>query len=177
MPGAAEIYFKNRPTLPMTNKFKKGVVASLVKARNIDVLELQKNIDKVAFEFINTTNAVHRRGYVNRELETDAEGNVRSYDSKGATTGINFFKSPEEIKGAATNRQELFVCDYSDHYDKWGWSNGWDGFVHSDLPKGSEIFVTASFLESSVLPVINFPYITNLKVLQRQYDEYNNRRN
>jgi len=103
MPGASEVYFKNRPTLPMTNKFKKGAIASLVKARNTDVFDLQKNVDKIAFEFVNTVNAVHRRGYANRELKTDAEGNVRDFDNKGATTGINFFKAPQEIKGAAEN--------------------------------------------------------------------------
>lgn len=91
------------------------------------------------------------------------------------------------IKGVATISQELFVCSWCDHYKMWDWSNGWDGFVHSDLANVCEDFTleaVASFLDSSPLPKmdINFctiteylptgVHITNMRVLQRHYDEY-----
>ncbi|MBK23916.1 MAG: flagellar hook-associated protein FlgK [Halobacteriovorax sp.] len=102
MPGAMEVYFKNRPSGPITNKFKSGRVSSLINVRNQDIKDLYDKVDLIAHELVQTVNAVHRRGYVNRKVELDANGNPPLSDSKGPTTGLDFFKSIESgVKGAA----------------------------------------------------------------------------
>lgn len=101
MAGSAEVVFENRPNTPITNSFSDGTFTSLLKVRNDDIQKLQKGIDDLAFDFIQTTNAVHRRGFVNRKIEIDENGNPASFDKKGPVTGINFFKEPLQRDGAA----------------------------------------------------------------------------
>lgn len=104
MEGSLIIFFKNRPTSPMTHKFKLGNIQGLVSARNVEIQRLQKNIDKIAYEFAKTVNSIHQKGYVNRQIEVDASGKpVAGSDSNGRTTGIDFFELPKEIDGAARN--------------------------------------------------------------------------
>lgn len=103
MPGSIEIYFKERPAQPITKNFRNGRLSGLVKVRNEDIQTLQNKTDNIAYEFGMTVNAVHRRGYVQREIPMDAAGNAASFDAKGPTTGIDFFNVPVERKNAAKN--------------------------------------------------------------------------
>ena len=89
MPNSVEIFFENRPALRITKQFSDGGLASLVKLRNGYVRALQNGIDNIAYEFIQTTNAIHRRGFVNRNT-------LLSRDDLGPTTGIDFFRPPEK---------------------------------------------------------------------------------
>lgn len=100
--GSVEVFFKERPTAPIGKKFLTGAIGSLVTTRNIDVANVKKEVDDIAYDFINTTNAIHRRGYVNRKIEEDpTQRTIASVDSKGKTTGINFFTPPTEREGTA----------------------------------------------------------------------------
>lgn len=101
MAGSVEVVFENRPNNPITKKFVDGTFTSLLKVRNEDIQKLQSGIDDLAYEFMKTTNAVHRRGFVSRQIEVDENGNPAMMDKKGPTTGLNFFKEPLQRDGAA----------------------------------------------------------------------------
>ena len=101
--GSAEIYFEGKPAFPATGKFRGGKLASMIKVRNEDILEVKQKVNHISFNLAKSVNAIHRRGYVNRKLEADAQGNVSSADRKGLTTGIDFFKEPTTEVDAARN--------------------------------------------------------------------------
>ncbi len=101
MAGSVEVVFQNRPNNPITNKFVDGTFTSLLKVRNEDIQRLQSGIDDLAYEFMKTTNAVHRRGFVSRTIEIDENGKPAMMDKKGPTTGLDFFKDPIQRDGAA----------------------------------------------------------------------------
>lgn len=103
MAGSVSIYFENKPALGLNQKFVRGKMGGLIQTRDIDVRQAQEKIDRVAFEMANTTNAVHRRGFVNRQIEVDANGVPKAYDKNGPITGINFFKEPDAIEAASRN--------------------------------------------------------------------------
>lgn len=103
MEGAREVFFTSRKSMPLTKKFKGGGLSSMLKVRNEDIYELKDRIDKIAFEFSNAVNAIHRRGYVSRELAVNGEGRAPAFDQNGPTTGINFFEEMQDIKGASMN--------------------------------------------------------------------------
>lgn len=101
--GAKEVFFTARKSNPLTGKFRGGGLSSMIKVRNQDITEMKEKIDKIAFEFSNAVNAIHRRGYVARDLEVNEEGRAPAFDANGPTTGINFFEEVYNEKGAAMN--------------------------------------------------------------------------
>lgn len=101
MDGSVEIVFKKKPNHPITDKFSGGRVAAFVETRNNNLRNLQDRIDNIAFEFTNTVNAIHRRGFVNRSIDNDELRGPAAFDRKGPTTGIDFFKTPTERYNAA----------------------------------------------------------------------------
>ncbi len=103
MAGSVEVFFKSKPHLSITEKFKGGKLSSILKVRNHDITHLRERLDTVAYEFTNTVNAVHRRGYASRPIPTDETGTVRiQSDKKGPITGLNFFKELKQIDGASS---------------------------------------------------------------------------
>ncbi len=101
--GSIEVFFADRPGHPISDRFQHGELAAALKVRNEDIRSLQDKIDEIAYNFIQTTNAIHRRGYVNRKLEIGPNGEPSAFDLQGKTTGINFFAEPTSIEGAADN--------------------------------------------------------------------------
>ncbi len=101
MDGSLEIVFKNKPGFPITDKFTGGRIAALTKTRNDDIREMQDKIDNIAYEFANSVNAIHRRGFANRPLQTNEFGEVAATDRRGATSGLNFFREPTDRYNAA----------------------------------------------------------------------------
>ena len=100
-PGEIHIYIGDNASRKVEKKIRGGRIASLVRMRNEDVRSLQHKMDKVAYEFINTVNAVHRKGYVNRKIHVDHNGSANTIDSKGKTTGIDLFKSLDKVFNAS----------------------------------------------------------------------------
>lgn len=101
--GAVEVFYEARPGQKITDKAKLGSLAGVIKVRNNDITDLKDKIDTIAYNFINFVNAVHRKGFVNRPIQTDESGNPMSADRQGPTTGLNFFAEPNSVKGAAGN--------------------------------------------------------------------------
>ncbi len=105
MDGSIEVFFASRPAHKITQKFKSGRLSSLIRVRNEDTRRLQDDVDRLAFDFANSVNAIHRRGFVGRQIEQGADGRTVASDAKGPVTGINFFKVSDNPKDASLNLQ------------------------------------------------------------------------
>ena len=98
MEGARELFYNSRKSFPLTKKFKGGGLSSMLKVRNEDIVELKKRIDRIAFEFSSSVNAIHKRGYVSREIEVNAEGEAPVFDKMAQQQVSIFLKKSEKSK-------------------------------------------------------------------------------
>lgn len=99
--GNIEIYFSSRPSAPITDRLKTGSIGSLLKTRDEDLEALEKQVDELAHGLVLSTNAIHRRGFGNYAVPTDAQGNPIPNAASRPVTGLNFFKEPLDLKRAA----------------------------------------------------------------------------
>ncbi|TDJ05088.1 MAG: flagellar hook-associated protein FlgK [Deltaproteobacteria bacterium] len=90
--GNFEIYYKGRPSNPITSKIRKGSLGALVQTRDNNLSKLKTAINSIANEVVVRVNQIHRKGYARRELAVDKKGNPVEMDQKGITTNIPFFK-------------------------------------------------------------------------------------
>ena len=100
MNSSVEIVLKDRPSQKITDQFKSGTLASIIKVRNEDLRKLQTDIDGIAYQFTTSVNAIHRQGFVNRPITIGADGKPAAIDQKGPTTGLDFFKQPLSVDEA-----------------------------------------------------------------------------
>lgn len=100
MNGSVEIVLKDRPSQKITDQFKGGTLASIIKVRNDDLKKLQNDIDGIAYQFTTSVNTIHRQGFVNRPITIGADGKPAAIDLKGPTTGLDFFKQPLSVEEA-----------------------------------------------------------------------------
>lgn len=101
MNGSVEVVLRDRPSMPITELFQGGSLASIIKVRNDDLRKLQGDIDNIAYQFTTSVNSIHRQGFVNRPIAIGADGQPAKVDSKGLTTGIDFFKQPLSVEEAS----------------------------------------------------------------------------
>lgn len=101
--GRIEIAFEKsgKASANLTEKKGSGSLGAIVKTRNEELKYLRDQLDEMAHSLVHITNAIHRKGFVNRKIPTDQQGNliVRPGDPK--ITGINFFKEPLDLERAA----------------------------------------------------------------------------
>ncbi len=95
-----QIHLKGRPGKHISRKFLKGEIQALMDTRDNDIQGLTDNLDELAYGLVQSTNAIHRRGFINKKLPTDQNGNVIQNGSS-RFTGINFFKEPQRQKNSA----------------------------------------------------------------------------
>ncbi len=100
MDGSVEVFFRSRPSQKITQKFKSGRLSTLIRVRNKDTQDLQKSMDRLAYDFANSVNAIHRRGYASRKVEVNPDGSINEYDKKGRVTGIDFFEIQDDPMGS-----------------------------------------------------------------------------
>jgi flagellar hook-associated protein 1 FlgK len=100
MDGSIEVFFRTRPAQKITPKFKSGRLSTLIRVRNEDIQNLQTDMDRLAYDFAKSVNAIHKRGYVSRKLETGPNGELPEMDRKGPVTGIKFFEISDQPDGA-----------------------------------------------------------------------------
>jgi flagellar hook-associated protein 1 FlgK len=98
-----QIYYKNRPSSPITDHIDKGILGGLIQTRQNVLRPLSNSLDTIAFELTQKVNHLHRMGYVGREIPI-IEGIPSSLDAKGPTSQINFFKA---LKGPKNAMKEL----------------------------------------------------------------------
>ncbi len=101
MNGSVEIVLKDRPSQKITDLFRGGSLAAVVKVRNEDLKKLQNDIDGIAYQFTTSVNTIHRQGFVSRQIKIGENGEPVKIDGKGLTTGIDFFKQPLEVENAS----------------------------------------------------------------------------
>ena len=99
--GDVQIFFANRPGVPMTDKIKGGTLGALLKTRHDEVEGLEKQVDGLAHGLVLATNALHRRGFANHPVPVDGQGNPIPNAASQQVTGINFFKEPLDLNRAA----------------------------------------------------------------------------
>ena len=96
--GATEVYFGSRRVGSVSNKFHKGLLGGLFETRNKHGKALQDGVDNIAFNFIESVNAIHRRGHRYHEQKTGRQ--------IASSTSIDFFK-PLDSKGNASSKIDL----------------------------------------------------------------------
>jgi flagellar hook-associated protein 1 FlgK len=99
--GDTEVYFVNRPGVPMTEKIRNGTLGAQIKTRDIDIKSFESQLDEMAHGLVLATNAIHRQGFANHPVPVDGQGNPLPSLSKEKVTGINFFKEPIDLKRAS----------------------------------------------------------------------------
>lgn len=101
--GNMELFFSGRTNNKISGSIATGKLGAALKVRNEDVATLREHMDELAYGLTKATNAIHRRGYVNREIPMDQNGNpidpmndINYFPEINAKrqkiTGINFFK-------------------------------------------------------------------------------------
>jgi flagellar hook-associated protein 1 FlgK len=98
---AVHIVIKDRPNHHFTNQFQKGIIQGLVETRDNDLQNLRTKVDEIAFQLVNATNAIHKRGYIAKQLPLDQNGNPYNDGSVEKITGISFFEDIDEVQGAS----------------------------------------------------------------------------
>ena len=99
--GDVQIFFASRPGVSMSDNIKGGILGAQLKTRNEEIGGLEKQVDELAHGLVLATNAIHRRGFANHPVPTDAQGNPIPNAAGRQVTGINFFKEPLDLKRAA----------------------------------------------------------------------------
>ena len=99
--GDIEVYFASRQSIHISDNLKGGTLGALLKTRNEEVVQLEKQIDELAHGLVHATNAIHRKGFANHPVPLDAQGNPVPNAAGRQVTGINFFKEPLDMKRAA----------------------------------------------------------------------------
>lgn len=94
------VYFENKSSFNLMDKFKKGKMQGLYETYNNELKKSKDSIDDIAYNLILATNTLHRKGYVNASFPLDENGQLITGDFK-AITGINFFQEPNSKHGAA----------------------------------------------------------------------------
>lgn len=98
----SEIFFKKGGSkTSISESTKSGKIGALIKTRNEDIKTLRTQLDEMAHGLVHITNAIHKRGYVNKQLPTDQNGNIIHDPRAGKVTGINFFKEPINLEQAS----------------------------------------------------------------------------
>lgn len=99
--GDVEVFFASRQSLNISESLKGGTLGALLKTRNEEIIQLEGQVDELAHGLVLATNAIHRKGFANHPVPTDAQGNPIPNAAGRQVTGINFFKEPLDRKRAA----------------------------------------------------------------------------
>ncbi len=99
--GRVEIRFENNKASFLSSHIKAGRIGAALKTRNEELGFLRNQLDEIAHGLVHVTNAIHRRGYINKKIPTDQNGNIINDGRLGKITGINFFKEPLDLERAS----------------------------------------------------------------------------
>ena len=96
-PGSVEVFFKGRSSANITKKISGGELGALFQTKNNTIYSLKKNMDELAYNFVNRVNDIHRQGF-------KAEG----YPANLRGDQINFF---QEIGPKTDASTRIFLSD------------------------------------------------------------------
>ncbi|MBF0297295.1 MAG: flagellar hook-associated protein FlgK [Oligoflexia bacterium] len=85
----------------ISDRFQLGKISALISTRNEEIKNMQEKIDGIAWSLAQAVNDVHRKGYTNKEVELDDQGNPNALSMQEATN-IDFFKIREDPYKAAS---------------------------------------------------------------------------
>lgn len=95
-----EVYFKDKPSAPISYKFKSGKIGALFRVRDEDIASAREDLNKLASGLVAGTNALHRRGFANKKLPVDEMGRPFITGDVNQVTNIDFFKAPKNPANA-----------------------------------------------------------------------------
>jgi flagellar hook-associated protein 1 len=95
-----EIFLESKPSASITSKLSGGKIEALQKTRDGDLKDTRDQVNKLAFNLVNATNAIHRQGYINKEVIATPDGRYIAADGSEAS-GINFFAEMDSMDRAA----------------------------------------------------------------------------
>jgi len=95
-----EIFLESKPSASITSKLAGGKIEALQKTRDGDLKETRDQVNKLAFNLVKSTNAIHRQGYINKEVIPTPDGRFIAADGSEAS-GINFFEEMDTMDRAA----------------------------------------------------------------------------
>lgn len=100
-PGTVNIIFEGRESFVLNDRFASGKLKADVETRNKELLLLKDEVDSLAYNIAHSTNALHRKAYINKPMQYDQDGTVINDGTYKQVTGIDFFAAPEKVKHAA----------------------------------------------------------------------------
>ena len=106
--GQVELFFKGRVKNTFSSAVDTGKLGAALKVRNEEIAELKDQMNELSFGLTKATNAIHKRGFINRKIPMDENGNPIQNASTGKITGINFFKDLDSKKNAS---QKIALSD------------------------------------------------------------------
>ncbi len=101
--GYVEILFRDNTLRPVSKKIKFGKLGAISEMRDGALKQITEKMDYLAYSLAKATNAIHRKGYIHKNLPEDDFGNPIITPVMGKVTGIDFFKEPTSLVGAAAN--------------------------------------------------------------------------
>jgi flagellar hook-associated protein 1 FlgK len=101
--GKMEVFFKGRPKFALNKNFTQGKLKGIIETRDQELKKLRDHMDKLAYQIAHATNAIHRRGHINKSMPLDIEGNPINDGTYKQVTNINFFEPPQTLQNAARN--------------------------------------------------------------------------
>jgi flagellar hook-associated protein 1 FlgK len=102
--GQMEIFFEGRSGKPVTQNIKKGSLGGMIKTRNEEIGTLRDQVNELANGLVNATNAIHKKGYANKKIQIDINGNPIQRGNE-QITNIDFFQGMTGTKNAAERIQ------------------------------------------------------------------------
>jgi flagellar hook-associated protein 1 FlgK len=95
-----EIFLESKPSAPITTKLAGGKIEALQKTREVDLKNTRDQVNKLAYNLVKATNAIHRQGFINKDVIQTPDGRFIASDGSQAS-GINFFEDLDSIDRAA----------------------------------------------------------------------------
>ncbi len=99
--GSQEIFFESKPSSSISSKIKQGTLGALIKTKTEELSQLENQMNELAHGLVLSTNAIHRRGFTNHSIPTDAAGEPMYRMAQHPVSNVNFFKEPLNFERAA----------------------------------------------------------------------------
>lgn len=96
-----KIFFKDKSSGDLANLFQRGKLKALIETKAQEINKTQNELDKLAFNLAESTNAIHRKGFINTDLPLDSQGRLPASLGNLKITDVDFFKKPLKLDGAA----------------------------------------------------------------------------
>ncbi len=92
--GSSDLYFKTQPHKAITSGLIKGKIGADYEIRENELADLKDHVDTIAYELANMVNAIHTKGFTNKQIPILPNGQPDLLNAPKNASGVNFFKMP-----------------------------------------------------------------------------------